>query len=85
MKTSFQELAKRIYRILYFDESDDSGSDDEAVESEDDEPVPEIKSLPSGWEEVTDSNIPPVKEDDIRNFFIYRKHPTTGKTKNNSA
>ena len=67
-------LAKRVYRALGADS--ESSEEEEAQEYCDDLPPPE--QLKEGWVIPNEGNIPPVRQQDVENYFIYRKHPGSG-------
>jgi hypothetical protein len=72
-------LVNRILRVMNFGETDISTSSGSS--NEDDENVPNPSTIKTGWEELTTTNSPDVKEEDILNYFIYSKDPVSGKAK----
>jgi hypothetical protein len=72
-------LAQRVYRAMTFRESDsenDGSSDNEDGMTDID------LSRPSTWVAMTTDDIPPVRIEDVRNYFIFHKNPISGKLLN---
>lgn len=41
--------------------------------------IPPMSTLMSGWTAATTDTIPPVRTQEVHNYFLYRKNPVTGK------
>jgi hypothetical protein len=68
-------LVNRLFKAY----SGDTTSDDTDSDSDHDIDVP--TSSDTQWREVDVKSIPPVKKDDIDNYFLFRKNPITGRKK----
>ena len=76
-------LVHRILRSLRFDNSSQSDSDSSEYSSgEESEPIPPLSSLQDGWASISTSVCPPIRQEDVDNYFIFNKNPFTGKHKN---
>ena len=65
-------LAKRVYKAMHY--SSNSSSDEEY-----DVPQTEPTLIrPTIWKTATTENIPPIRETDVKNFFVYHKNPLSG-------
>ena len=72
-------LIARILRCVHFG-SDDSGSEVSSDSDTDDIDVPTYDSI-TDWDLLTTEKCPPVREEDITDYFLYAKNPVTGKPK----
>ena len=78
-----QVLVHRILRSLRFDNSSWSDTDSSEFTSEEEsEVLPPLSSLQNGWSPVSTDVCPPIREEDVDNYFIFNKNPFTGKHKN---
>lgn len=69
-------LVDRILRSVRFDDSDsDWGSD-----TDEEYTVPSISSLDNNWEPLLTNLCPPLRSEDVDNYFLFNKNPVTGKT-----
>ena len=67
-------LINRILRYNNFEDSEsDWESDTEEVEK------PDIGKVNSGWRTLTPELCPPLRKEDVDNYFIYHKNPVSGK------
>ncbi|XP_033762292.1 uncharacterized protein LOC117343858 [Pecten maximus] len=73
-------LVNRIIRTINFGESDISSDTDSSDEENNFTNLPNIKELEK-WDELTTSNSPPVRVEDVHNYFLFEKNPVTGRTK----
>ena len=67
-------LIARILRCSNF------GSENSVSEDSSESEVPPYQTV-TDWQELTTETCPPVRENDIINYFIYAKNPVTGKPK----
>ena len=72
-------LIARILRCVNFG-SDDSGSEDSSGSDSDAADIPTFDSI-SDWDILSTERCPPVREEDIVDYFLYAKNPVTGKPK----
>lgn len=64
-----KKLAERIYRAITAGESDVSDDD------EDDNDEEEMTALdPAAWVTLTENNVPNITEEDVNNYFLYRRN-----------
>ena len=65
-------LAKRVYRAMHYgnsSSSNDESGDDVARQV----PLPRLR--PSTWKTAITDEIPPIRDSDITNYFIYHTNP----------
>ena len=75
-------LIHRIIRSLTFDCSDDSDDTSGTSESEEElDNLPQFEALNDDWQDISTGLCPPLREDDVENYYIYNKNPLTGKSK----
>ena len=72
-------LIARILRCVNFG-SDDSGSEVSSDSDSENTDVPPYDTV-TDWGELTTEKCPPVREEDITDYFLYAKNPVTGKPK----
>ena len=72
-------LIARILRCVNFG-SDDSGSEDSSGSDSDAADIPTFDSI-TDWDILSTERCPPVREEDIVDYFLYAKNPVTGKPK----
>jgi hypothetical protein len=64
-------LAKRVYRAMH--SANRSSEEDEEYD------VPAQTMIrPTTWKTVTTDNIPPIRDNDVKNYFVYHKNPVSG-------
>ena len=74
------QLIIRFFKALNEEDSSSNDEDSDDTDCDTDVLFPGIHD--PFWCEVLTDSIPPIKQDDIDNYFVYRKNPITGQQKN---
>ena len=73
-------LATRVYKLMNYVDSASSVEDSSSDEGSSISNIP--TSIPTSWKSVSTEDIPPIREHDVKNHFLYTKNPVSGHKKN---
>lgn len=74
-------LAIRVFKLINYIDSGSSGESDE--DSPDEGSLSDAAtSTPLSWKAASTEDLPPIRERNIKNHFLYTKNPVSGHTRN---